>query len=191
MPYLSEDSLLSAGFNHVGKGVKVSDKAAIYNPETISLGDHCRIDDFCVVSGVVSLGCHVHIAPQCLIAGGELGVVMADFSGLAYGVKVFSQSDDYSGHTLTNPTVPNQYKNEYKAAVAIGRHVIVGAGAIVFPGVDIAEGCAIGALALVNKNTKSWGIYLGNPARRIKARDQGLLALEEKFLLEKSAGGGS
>jgi acetyltransferase-like isoleucine patch superfamily enzyme len=106
---------------------------------------------------------------------------MDDFSGLAYYVQVFSQSDDYSGKTLTNPTIPKKYKNEYKAAVHLGRHVIVGAGSIIFPGVAIAEGCSIGALTLLNKSTKPWGVYVGNPARRLRERSQDLLKLEQEY----------
>jgi acetyltransferase-like isoleucine patch superfamily enzyme len=52
----------------------------------------------------------------------------------------------------------------------------------VFPGVDIAEGCSIGAMALVNKSTQPWGIYVGNPAKRIKERKKDMLELENEFL---------
>lgn len=184
MAYLTREALETMGFKALGQDVKVSDKASIYNPEMIEIGDRSRIDDFCVVSGRVSVGKHVHIAPFCLVAGGEKGVTLNDFSGLAYGVQVFSQSDDYSGRTLTNPTVAGKYKNERKAAVRIGRHVIVGAGSIVFPGVDLADGCSVGAMTLVNKSTEPWGIYVGNPARRVKERKRNLLELESQFLHE-------
>lgn len=110
MAFLLEQSLVEMGFRKLGRGVKISDKASIYNPEHMEIGDYTRIDDFCVLSGRVSIGRNVHIAVFCNIAGGELGVCMEDFSGLAYGCHVFSQSDDYSGCTLTNPTVPDIYK---------------------------------------------------------------------------------
>ena len=184
MAYYSLEQLECLGFKALGQNVKVSDKASLYNLESIEIGDNSRIDDFCVISGKVKIGCNVHVAPFCLVAGGEQGIVMEDFSGLAYGVQVFSQSDDYSGNTLTNPTVPATFKNEKKAAVHIGRHVIVGAGSMIFPGVKIAEGCSIGAMTLVNKSTIEWGIYLGNPARRIKERKKDLLALEEMYIKE-------
>lgn len=185
MAYYTEDQLIRMGFKSLGKGVKISDRAAIYNHEQIEVGDFSRIDDFCVISGVVKIGNYVHVAPHCLIAGGIEGVVMEDFSGLAYYAQVFSQSDDYSGLTLTNPTVSSKYKMEKKASVYIGRHVIVGAGSIIMPGVYLAEGCSVGALTLVNKTTEPWGIYAGNPARRIKERKRDLLVLEEKFLKEQ------
>jgi acetyltransferase-like isoleucine patch superfamily enzyme len=183
MAYLSEERLQAFGFKYLGKNVRISDKASIYNPELIEIGDRSRIDDFCVLSGKISIGKNVHIAPLCLVAGGEKGIIFKDFSGLAYHVQVFTQSDDYSGETLTNPTVPVEFKQEVKSAVSIGKHVIVGAGSIVFPGVQIADGCSIGALTLVNKSTDEWGIYLGNPARRIKDRKKNLLLLEKNYLL--------
>jgi acetyltransferase-like isoleucine patch superfamily enzyme len=185
MAYLTNEELKEMGFKRLGKGVKVSTKASIYNPECIELGDFSRVDDFCVISGNVTLGRYVHIAPFCLVAGGEKGVVMEDFSGLAYGVYVFSQSDDYSGCTLTNSTVSAKFKNEYKAKVKLGKHVIVGARSVVLPGVELAEGCAVGAMSLVNNSTDPWGVYLGNPARRLRDRKKDLLKLEHEFLKEQ------
>ncbi|MBY0378226.1 MAG: acyltransferase [Gammaproteobacteria bacterium] len=184
MAYLTTDQLAYMGFKSLGVNVKISDKASIYGAETIEIGDNSRIDDFCVVSGNVVIGRFVHVAPFCLLAGGSEGIIMEDFSGLAYQVQVFSQSDDYSGRTLTNPTVPSKYKNEMKRPVRLGRHVIVGSGSIVFPGVHVAEGCSVGAMTLVSKSTDSWGIYVGNPARRVKERKKNLLELEIKFLEE-------
>lgn len=184
MAYLTADKLAELGFKRLGRNVQVSDKASIYNAEQIEIGDNSRIDDFCVISGKVRIGRNVHIAPFCLLAGGELGIDLEDFSGLAYQVQIFSQSDDYSGRTLTNPTVPGMYKSETKRAVSLGRHVIVGAGSMVFPGVVIAEGCSVGAMTLVNKSTQPWGIYVGNPARRVKERKKDLLVLEDLFLEE-------
>jgi len=99
MSYYSRNELLEMGFKDIGENVLVSTKASIYNCCSISIGDNSRIDDYCVVSGKVSIGKHVHMAPGCLVAGGEKGVDIEDFSGLAYHVMVFSQSDDYSGMT--------------------------------------------------------------------------------------------
>lgn len=187
MAYLTIEQLNTLGLKSLGENVKISDKACIYEPEKISIGDSSRVDDFCIVSGNVIIGKNVHIAPFCLLAGGTEGIEMLDFSGCAYNVQIFSQSDDFSGKTLTNPTIPSKFKNEKKARVKIGKHVIIGTGSLVFPGVNIAEGCSVGALALVNKSTKPWGIYTGNPAKRIKDRSKDLLSLEIEFLNESNS----
>ena len=186
MAYLSKEALKTMGFKALGENVKISDKANIYNPESIEIDDSSRIDDFCILSGNVKIGKYCHITPMCLIAGGEPGIDLSDFCTLAYGVKIFAQSDDYSGETMVNSLIPKKFKNECLAKVVINRQVIVGAGAIVFPGVTVGEGCSIGAMALVNKNTSPWGIYVGNPAKRIKERKKDLLDLEKQFLQETS-----
>ncbi|MGC3874660.1 acyltransferase [Halomonas sp. GXIMD04776] len=111
---------------------------------------------------------------------------MADFCGLAYGTKVFSQSDDYSGETMVSSLVDKKYKNEFFSRVVLEKHVIVGAGSIIFPGVEVKEGCSIGAMTLVNKSTRPWGIYFGSPARRLKDRKKDILTLERQFLEERN-----
>lgn len=187
MPFLSEDALMAMGFAHIGRNVRISDKASIYNPEKISIGDHSRIDDFCVLSGRVTIGRNVHIAVFNNIAGGEPGVTLEDFAGLAYNCQIIAQSDDYSGRSLTNPTVPAIYKQELKAPVVLGRHVIVGTNSVVLPGVVIAEGGSVGACSLVTSSTEPWSVYVGIPARRIKDRAKDLLALEQKYLAAEAA----
>lgn len=184
MAYLSRQALEEMGFKRLGQNVKISDKASIYNCEQMEIGDNSRIDDFCVVSGRVKIGRFCHIAPMCLVAGGRLGVFLKDFCGLAYGAKIFSQTDDYSGASLTNSNVPAKFKQETFSQVTMGKHAIVGAGSVVMPGVDIAEGCSIGAMSLVSKSTEAWGIYFGSPAKKIKNRKKDMLELERQFLEE-------
>lgn len=182
MGFYERKQLECMGFKYVGKNVKVSNKASIYNHELISIDDNSRIDDFCVLSGNIKIGKNVHIAVFCNVAGGEKGIIMEDFSGLAYGVNVFTQSDDYTGRALTNPTIPDIYKLEKKKEVMIKRHVIIGAGSIVFPGVILQEGCSVGAMSMVTKSTEAWKIYSGIPAKPIKERKKELLRFEKQYL---------
>lgn len=184
MAYLSQEQLEKMGFKTLGVDVKISDKASIYNADRIEIGDNSRIDDFCVISGKMEIGAFVHIAAFCLIAGGDEGIIIGDFSGVSYASQIFSQSDDYSGMYLTSPLIPAQYKSEKKAQVILGRHVIVGASSVIFPGVTLAEGCSIGAMSLVTKSTEAWGVYTGIPARRIKERNKNMLELEKNFIEE-------
>ena len=184
MAYLSASALENMGFKYLGKNVLVSDKASIYNADQIEIGDNSRIDDFCVISGSVKIGQFNHFTAMCLVAGGQPGIFFEDFCTLAYGVKVFSQSDDYSGGTLTNSLIPKKFKNETYENVYLCKHVIVGAGSIIMPGVNVAEGCSIGAMALVNRSTEPWGIYVGSPAIRLRERKKDMLKLEQEFLKE-------
>ncbi len=182
MGYYTQKELEQLGFKYIGKNIKISDKASIYNFEQISIDDNSRIDDFCVISGKIKIGKNVFFSPFCLVAGGEKGIIFEDFTGLAYKSQVFTQSDDYSGKTMSNSTVPKKYKNEYKKEVIIGKHSIIGAGSIIMPGVILGEGTSVGALSLVRKSTEAWSIYLGNPAKKIMNRKKDLLELEKEYL---------
>lgn len=117
MAYLTAEQLEAIGFKKLGRSVRISDKASIYDADQIELDDHCRIDDFCIISGKVKIGKYCHVTPMCLIAGGKPGVEISDFCTLAYGVKIFSQSDDYSGQTMVNSLIPKKFKNELFAEV--------------------------------------------------------------------------
>ena len=183
MAYLTENQLAKVGFASIGKNVLISDKTSIYHPERISIGDRVRIDDFCIITGSVSLGNNIYISVYSYIFGGSNGVVMEDFSGLAYGVRVFTDSDDYSGASLTNPTIPERYKpRKTSKSILIKRHAIVGTSAVIMPGVTLGEGCAVGAMSMVTRSTEPWSICSGVPARRLKGRKKDLLELEKAYL---------
>ena len=185
MPYYKQEQLKKLGFKKLGKNVKISDKASIYNCNEIEIDDNSRIDDFCVISGKIKIGKNVHITPMCLVAGGEKGIVFEDFTTIAYGVQVFTQSDDYKGETLTNSTIPDKYKKEIKKEVILKKHTIVGAGSIILPGVVLEEGTSVGAMSLVRKPTQAWSVYVGNPAKRLMSRKKDMLELEKEYLKEE------
>lgn len=184
MAYYTDEEVRQIGFKTIGKNVKISNKASIYNAEQIEIGDNSRIDDFCLLSGKIRLGRNIHITPYCNLAGGEKGIIIDDFSTLAYGVNVFTQSDDYLGETMTNSTIPLKYKKEYKKEIHICKHVIIGAGSYIMPGVRLEEGTSIGAMSLMTKSSKPWKVYVGIPAKVIKKRKKDLLKLEKQYLEE-------
>jgi acetyltransferase-like isoleucine patch superfamily enzyme len=189
MGFLTRQELEGIGFASVGENVLVSKKASIYNPAGICLGNQVRIDDFCVLSageGGIHIGSHVHIAVYTLMIGGGR-ITLSDFSGLSSRVSIYSSNDDYSGQSLTNSTIPDSYKQVRHKPVFIGKHVIVGSGSVILPGVSLEEGVAIGALSLVRKSCAAFGVYSGNPAKRIKTRSHELLEVERRFKADRGA----
>jgi len=184
MALLTAQEIAQMGFQSVGKNVQLSNRASFYNCAQISIGDHVRIDDFCVLSagvGGILIGNHVHIAVySSLIGAGE--IVLSDFANISSKVSIYSSSDDYSGEWMTNPTIPAKFTGVTHGKVFIGRHVIVGCNSVILPNIALADGVAIGALSLVNKDCAAFGIYAGSPAKRIKERSRNLLVLEQAFL---------
>ena len=132
-------------------------------------------------NGHIRIGSYIHIGGMCFVAGAG-GVDLEDFSGLSQGVRIYSASDDYSSHALTNPTVPREFLNVDIAPVRLGRRVIIGSGSVILPGCNVGEGSSVGAMSLVTKSLAPWGIYAGAPARFLKKRSQQLLAMEARMI---------
>jgi acetyltransferase-like isoleucine patch superfamily enzyme len=182
--YWRENELKEFGFASIGENVAIAKNCTIIGLQNISIGDNVRIDGGTVMAastGHIRLGSYIHIGGMSFLAGAA-GITMDDFSGLSQSVKIYSASDDYSGASLTNPTVPRRYLKIKMAAITIGRHVIIGSGSVVLPGCSVGEGAAIGALSLVTKPLTEWGVYHGNPAKRIKDRKRDLLHAEKDLL---------
>lgn len=182
--FYSAEELSSIGFKSVGTAVLVSRKASIYNPGSITLGHHVRIDDFCILSGGggITIGSYIHIAPNVSLYG-EAGIILEDFCGISSRTVLYSATDDYSGASLTNPMIPKEFKPTYQAAkIILRKHALIGTNSTVLPGVELGEGVAVGAHSLVTKSCEAWGIYVGVPARRIKERSRKILELEQQFL---------
>lgn len=180
MGYLSHDELKAMGFKSLGKDVRLSSKASFYNCANISIADHVRIDDFCVLSageGGITIGNYVHIAVfSSLIGAGR--ITLADYCNISSRVSLYSSSDDYSGEWMTNPMVPSHLTNVDSRDVQLGKHVIIGSGTVVLPGTCIADGVAVGALSLVKSDCVPFSIYSGVPARLIRSRSRRLIELE-------------
>ena len=184
--FYSENELKAIGFKYVGNNVKISRKISIYSPELISIGNDVRIDDFCILSGLVEIGNYVHVAAFTALYGGQKGIFIGDFVNLSSRVCIYSVSDDYSGEYMAGPMLPEEYRKVEEEAVHIGRHSIIGSTSIVMPGIIIGEGTACGAFSFVNQNTEPWTVNVGIPCRKIRNRKKDLLELEKKFISQSN-----
>jgi galactoside O-acetyltransferase len=187
MSHLTAQQISKMGLGEIGKNVFLSDRASFHNPAGISIGDNVRIDDFCVLSagvGGIRIGSYVHIAVYTSIIGAG-PVIIEDFVNLSSRVSIYSSNDDYSGRTMTNPMVPDEYKAVENARVQLDRHVIVGSGAVILPGAALGEGVCVGALSLVRETCKPFTVWAGVPAREIGKRSRDLLDLERRLLATK------
>jgi dTDP-4-amino-4,6-dideoxy-D-glucose acyltransferase len=159
-----------------GTDVIIDSNVKIRYPKSVTMGDHIAIDWGFYCTTQLELKDWIHIAPYCTVIGGKEAMFkMGNFTTLAAGCRIICASDDYLGEGLTNPWVPEQYRKIISAPVVMENYSILGTNVIVFPGVTIAEGTAIGAGSLVNKDTEPWSVYVGTPAHRIKDRSKKLL----------------
>lgn len=180
--FYDADELAALGLKRYGRNVRISRYCRLYCPGNISLGDNVRIDDFCILSAgkSITIGSYVHIGCHTTILG-SAEVTIGDFCSISGRVSIYSSSDDYSGRWMTNPMVPEELTNVTHAAVTLGKHVIVGCGSVILPGVTLGEGVAVGAMSLVSRSLAGGGIYAGNPARHVIPRADGYRELERRI----------
>ena len=99
--FYDKDEIKKLGLKSFGEEVLISRKASFYGAEDISIGSHVRIDDFCILSGKITLGNYIHIAAFSALYGGTDGVCIDDFANISSRVSIYSRNDDYSGLSMT------------------------------------------------------------------------------------------
>lgn len=174
--FYTEEELTQLGLKSYGKDVRISRYARFYGVETISIGDNVRIDDFCILSGHIMIGSHIHISAYAALYG-AMGITLEDYSGISPRSTIYSAMDDFSGDYLIGPIHPKEKTNVQGGPVVLRKYTQLGANCVIFPNVEIAEGAVVGAMSLVTKSLEPWTINLGIPTKVIKRRTCKLLDL--------------
>jgi galactoside O-acetyltransferase len=175
-----------ARFRHIGSNVKVHNLVVTLTPENMVFGSDIIIDDFVFIGSHrrLILGHHVHIASHASITGGGR-ILIGDFCGISSGARLFSGTDDFTGGSLTGPTIPPEFRQPHRGTIILEPHVIIGSNAVVLPDVTIGEGSTVGAGSVVTRSLEPWGVYVGSPARRINTRPREVVLANEQRLFEK------
>jgi len=130
----------------------------------------CSLDDSVVIYENVYIG-----SPQ-ICFGKNVAVNVGTFidacartelhEGVRVGpyVRILTGSHEYQNCVFRrDPT-----GDVLRLPVVIERGCWIGMGSIILPGVTVREGCIIGAGAVVIRDTDPNGLYVGNPAKRVK-----------------------
>ena len=123
--------------------------------KTIQIGKNVIIGDYCHIVGRQSLviGDNVLIASRVFITDTSHGNYKNDKQN-------------------SNPEeAPNKRMLEYKN-VKIGMNCWIGENVCILPGVNVGDGCIIGANSVVTKSFPANCILAGNPAKIIKEYDK-------------------
>lgn len=182
--FLTDEEIRELGLAAAGHHIAISRHALIIGASDIRIGSYTRIDAFAVLSASskgIAIGRNVHVSASCTLLGQEC-IEIGDFSTISVRCSLFSSSDDYSGHTMTNPTVSDEYRGCHDAPVCIGRHVILGAGCVVLPGVTIGHSAALGAMTLAREDIPESTLAAGIPARVIGSRSDRHIDLANYYI---------
>jgi len=115
------------------------------------------------VGGNIKIG---YLTTPGMMAGiyinGINGIEFGDNVYIASGVKIISANHDFNDYTKHIKTKP----------IVIGNNVWIGANAIILPSVHIANGCIVGAGAVVTKSFLEENcVIAGNPAKVLKRKN--------------------
>ena len=181
--YLTSAALSSMPFKSLGHDVMIHERVTLVCIENISIGSHVRIDPDVILlaTGPLTIGCYTHIAPASLLPPKQ-GFEMKNFANIAHGSRIYTINDDYSGEHLMGPTIPADLLKLSLGAVLLEEHANVGAGAVVLPGVTLAEGSVLGALSLIGRSTEPWIMYGGVPAKPLKVRRRDVIERGQELL---------
>lgn len=177
--FYTEEELMQMGFKSIGNGCIISRKASFYGISNMTIGDNVRIDDFCILSGKITLGSHIHISAYVALYGAE-GIEFEDYTGISSRSTIYSAMDDFSGDYLVGPIHPEGTTHVTGGKVTVERYTQIGANCLIFPNLTIEEGVVVGACSMVRHSLDSWGIYAGLPVKRLKNRSQDLLKFVSK-----------
>lgn len=174
-------------FKEIGNDVTIYQPISLIQPEKMVLKSHILLSEFSYLAAGKGLfiGNYIHISTNCSILGGGY-CILNDFVGICAGSRIITGSEDIMGEGITGgPTVPSEYRTNFQSFVVFEKHSFLGTNCIVLPGITIGEGSVIGSGSTITKDIEPWGIYIGNPAKRVKERPKEKILSMEIELLEK------
>lgn len=146
-----------------------------YKNNLIQFGAHNQFMEGTVISGAVSFGDYSYTNRYVEIAGSaETKIDIGSYVSIGRNTLIIA-TNDHDLSSLSTYPADRLFANidrELGAAITIGNDVWIGAYSIIMPGVTIETGAVIGAGSVVPTNThiKSYEIWAGNPAKKIKDR---------------------
>jgi len=150
-PRIKESGIVNVSF---GENVTVVNPANLYG---CSVGDHCFIGPFVEIQKDTTIGRRCRVQSHAFIC--EL-VTIGDDCFISHGAMFINDLFAIGG--------PAKGRKELWRSTRIGSRVSIGTNATVLP-VNICDDVVIGAGSVVTKDISEPGIYVGNPARKLRS----------------------
>jgi len=154
-------NVLIGARSSIQKFVEISGNVEI-GPET-TVGAYSFLST--MPSASIGIGKDVLVNAYTIIGACER-VIIEDHCIFAAYVQITDAS-----HGIHDPAELTKHAEFDHAPVHIHRNVWLGSGAMVTMGVEIGEGCVVGAKALVNRSLPRMSVAYGIPARVVRTRD--------------------
>lgn len=137
----------------------------------IVIGECTTIDAFVKIKPAGGSG-DVLIGPHCTI---NSGCVLYTGNGIRMGTGVLVAANCTFApvnHAYQDRNLPIRKQGFLpgKGGIVVGNDVWIGANVVVLDGAVIGDGCVIGACSVVRGKLDAYGIYGGNPIRKLGER---------------------
>jgi acetyltransferase-like isoleucine patch superfamily enzyme len=155
---MSSPTIKESGIRDVvfGDGVIVHQPVNLYG---CHIGDQVMIGPFVEIQRGVRVGARSRIQSHAFVCE---GVTIGADCFISHGVMFINDTFERGG--------PARGDKSLWKTTTIGDRVSIGTGAVVLP-VRICEGTVIGAGAVVTRDIDVKGVYVGNPARRLRSAE--------------------
>lgn len=160
-----------------GSGINIGNNVIIdaLSKNGVMIGDNVKIGDF---SRILCTGTIKNIGKGIKI-GNNFGCGENCFFGAAGGIEIgrdviMGQNVRFhsENHKFNEVNVPIRLQGVTNKGIRIGNNCWIGSGVVFLDGINVSDGCVIGANTLVNKDIPNNAIAVGNPAQIIKYRDE-------------------
>lgn len=125
----------------IGKGSRIGINTIVVSPRGITLGERAIVNEMCYLDG-------------------RGGIRVGNDASISFGTTIITASHDM-----------NQGFACYSDKTDIGDHVWIGAHAILLDGAKVESYAVIGAGCVFKGTAEPYGVYVGNPAKKVKTRD--------------------
>lgn len=137
-----------------------------------SIGKNTRVWQYSVILSGAVIGSSCNICAHTLIENDVLiGNDVTIKSGVYIWDGIIIEDNVFIGPCVafTNDKNPRskKYPEQFLKTI-IRKGASLGANATILPGIELGEGCMVGAGAVVTKNVPAHALVVGNPARIIK-----------------------
>jgi len=135
---------------------------------------HCNVYDTAEIGEGTRIGSYVEIGDGVKIGK---NCIISSYVFTCKGVEIEDNCFIGPRVTFTNDKKPPSYGKEWDTII-VRKGAVIGAGAILLPGIEIGEGAMVGAGAVVTKSVPAGEVWVGNPAKK-KLKNDCPLGLDE------------
>jgi acetyltransferase-like isoleucine patch superfamily enzyme len=159
-------------------GSRIDHFTVAVNLDVLQLGDHATIGRSNWITGFPTGTSSRHFAHQphrCaeLLLGAHAAITKHHHIDATNRISIgpFTTIAGYRSQLLSH-AIDLQHNRQHSETITIGAYCFVGTSCVILGGSILPDHSVLGALSLLNKaHMEPWGLYAGQPARRLKAID--------------------